>query len=321
MKFLITLLIIIIAGAAGYFAHPAIYKVVEKLRPEKKVIVLTEQQKKAEAARIAATPPPINKTEAQKLMDQIRGMPAPTNTNATNTTPTPTPTSSDDEIDRKFPMPKLRTIEEITQNWTSVPSRAFPRKVRSMVPIEFVIAAGKTTVPAGTEVYAHSFENSQMTVSQSPDPNGLKTKVTLASTDFQEMMTGLYNKYVEKMTAKVELARKNARYARDNPAPPPPPVDEQAKIAGSRPSGGTGGAVPEMLASISAKDVTEFTASSIQSWGPVEYVTEEGKGYWSCTIVVRMSTIFGDVDTDVQAFMNNGKVVKWIYAGSKEPVQ
>lgn len=321
MKFLICLLVVVIAAAAGYFAHPSLYNVVEKLRPQKVVVVQTVEQKKAEAAREAAMPK-HDQNETKKLLEKLRGqMPA---NPGENTTPVVASnekknSSSDDEIDKKYPMPTLRTIEEITNNWTSVPARAFPRKVKSTLPIDFQMAAGKSTLPPGSDVVAYSLEGGMMTVSRSEgDP--LKSTVTLASTDFQETMTRLYNAYVEKRKNDVLKARENAKYARDNPAPPPPPVDEQAKLAGARPAFSGDGKITELMASIAAKEVTEFKAGDIITWNPPEFVMEGGKGYWACTVVVRLSTMFGIVDTDVQAFVANGKVTKWIFAGSKEPV-
>lgn len=321
MKFLIFLLVAVIAAAAGYFLHPTVYKAVEKLRPEKRVVVLTVEEKRSADAKAAAAPK-HNLDDTKKLLNQIRGNmdPNPGSTTGTVATTETKPVKSDDEIDRKYPMPTLRTIEEITKNWTTVPATAFPRKVKSTLPIDFQMAAGKTTLPPGSEIVALAFDNGMMTVSRSLD-NPLKSVVTLASTDFQETMTRLYKAYVDKRTNDVMKARENARYARDNPAPPPPPVDEQAKLAGNRPAFDGDGKVAEMVASIGAKDVTEFKLSNIQSWGPVEFQMDGGKGYWVCTIVVRMSTMFGEVDTEVSAYMANGRVAKWIYAGSKEPVQ
>jgi hypothetical protein len=48
---------------------------------------------------------------------------------------------------------------------------------------------------------------------------------------------------------------------------------------------------------------------------------DESKGYWVVPITVTMSTMFGAVETEIHAFINHGKIAKWIYAGSQEPVQ
>ena len=319
MKYLIALLIITIAAVAGYFLEPKVYTAGEKLRPKKIIVEKTVQEKEREKMREQAAVPNHDTGKVKELMNQLKGGTPATETPTTTQTETKKE-NTEDEIDRKFPMPVIRPIEDITKNWTSVPSRAFPRKVKSTLPIDFQMAAGKATLPAGSELVAFSLEGGMMTVARGEnDP--LKSTVSLASTDFQQTMTVLYDKYVDKRKADVLKAREMARYERDHPAPPPPPVDQQAKLAGTKPSMDGNGQVPEMMASIAAKEVTEFKSSQITSWAPPEFAMDGGKGYWTVTVSVQMNTMFGIVDTDVMAFISNGKVVKWIYAGSKEPVQ
>jgi hypothetical protein len=319
MKYLIALLIITIAAVAGFFVQPRIYSAGESLRPKKVIVVKTIKEKEADAAREAAGVPKHDTGKVQDLMAQLK-----TGTGASNTPPAtqegPKTASTDDEIERKYPMPKIRAIEDITKNWTSVPSAAFPRKVKSVLPIDFQVANGKTTLPPGSDLVAFSLDGGMMSVARG-ESDPLKVVVSLASTDFQEMMTRLYTKYVDKRVADVKKSREAAIYLRDNPAPPPPPVDQQAKLAGERPAFDGNNQIPVMMASIAAKEVTEFKSTNITDWSPPEFVMEDGKGCWSVKIGVEVSTIFGPQPTEVQAFINNGKVIKWIYAGSKEPVQ
>ena len=317
MKFFIYLLVVIVAAIVGYILQPNVYKFGENLRPQKIVVVLTPEEKQRQKMREAAAPK-HDLAETRKLMDKLKESMADPNKATSVVAVTPTG-ATEDEIEKKYPLPKLRKIEEITKDWTSVPSRAFPRKVKSKLPIDFQVAAGKTTLPPGSDLTAFSFEGGMMTVGRS-ETDVIRTTVTLASTDFQETMTRLYNAYVEKRTSDVMKARENARFRRDNPAPPPPPEDQQAKLAGAKPSTDQDGKVDIMLNSILAKQVTEFKGSNIQSWGPIEFEAEGNKGFWTCTIVVRMSTMFGEVDTDITAYMANNKVTKWIFEGSKEPV-
>ncbi len=319
MKYLIALLIIAIAAVAGFFVQPRIYTAGESLRPKKIIVEKTVKEKEADAARAKASVPNHDTGKVQDLLAQIRNGPTPGDTPPAPQEG-PKSTSADDEIERKYPMPKIRAIEEITKNWTTVPSTAFPRKVKSTLPIDFQIAAGKTTLPPGSELVAFSLEGGMMSVARG-ESDPLKVTVSLASTDFQEMMTRLYNKYVDKRVADVKKAREAALYERDHPAPPPPPVDEQAKLAGVKPAFDGNNQVPAMMASIAAKEVTEFKSSNITDWSPPEFAMDGGKGYWVVKIGVEISTMFGMQPTEIQAFINNGKVVKWIYAGSKEPVQ
>lgn len=320
MKSLFYLLIIAGAAIAGYFLQPKVYEMGEEMRPKKAVVVLTKEQATAEAERTALMKEPSTKqSETQQMLDKMRNAIPGTS----NKTAPPTEVSvatTDDEIDAKFPFRKVKPIEEITQNWMNVPDRAFPRKVKTTQPVEFKFATGKTTLPAGSDLMAFSFREGQMVLGYD-EINPARTTVPHTSTNFQAMMTGLYTTYVEKLRNSVLAARQKAKYMRDNPAPPPPPVDEQAKLAGVRPVQDNEGKLDLMLEGIAAKQVTEVKAAQIQSWGPVKFEMDGGKGYWTCTVVVRISTMFGDNDTNVTAYINNGKIEKWIYTDSKEPVQ
>jgi hypothetical protein len=319
MKPLFYLLLIAGAGAAGYFLQPTVYEMGEGMRPKKPETAVAKEKAAADAKLVTMKEAVATQNDTKALLEKMKG-------SISGPPPIRPPdggvsvATTDDEIDAKFPFPKVRAIEDITQNWTAVPDRAFPRKIKTKEAVEFQLPAGKATVPVGSELVAFSFRDSKMTLGYS-ETNPVRATVPHTSTDFQDTMTRLYNTYVEKLKARVVTAREKAKYERDHPAPPPPPVDEQAKLAGPRPLQDNEGKIAAMLDSISAKDVTEVKASQIQQWGPVKFEMDGTKGYWTCTIVVRMSTMFGDNDSEVTAFINNGKVEKWIYAGSKEPVQ
>ena len=47
-----------------------------------------------------------------------------------------------------------------------------------------------------------------------------------------------------------------------------------------------------------------------------------GQVYWTGTVQCNVeSAFFGSTPTEVMALMKNGRVVKWVYTGSKEDVQ
>lgn len=318
MKILIFCIVVLVAFGLGFLIQPIIYEQGERLRPTIKVVPVESTEQQTAKERILAKVPTVNINETNKLRDLLRTKNG--EGQATEVTPPSEPGATEDEFDRKYPMPNFRTLEELTANWTTVPSRAFPRKVRTTVPVDFASGVGKTTVPAGSELVALAFNGGVMTLARAADSD-LKATVTLASTNFKETLSAAYDSYVQKRRSDITKARENARYQKANPAPPPPPVDEQAKLAGARPVPDGQGRIPEMVQSISSKEVTEFKLGDIQSWGPVEFSLDKGKACWSCTIGVQISTMFGMVDTEVQAFISRGRVIKWIFAGSKEPVQ
>ncbi len=324
MKFAISFLVILAFAAAGYFLHPLIYEAVEKGKPRDTVLVVQKTVTVDESgnATTTSTAAVKEKSAAEKLLDKMKGKMPDVPLPVTSTTPTTGAQPSgevEDEWTRKYPLPKFKPLEDITKNWTYVPSSVFPRRVKAKVPIDFILAAGKTTVPAGMELLAKGMPSGMVIVSRS-ETDTLEAQVPLPNTDLQEIVSRLYDLYKQKAIARVMKRREAAKYAAEHPAPPPPPENERAKLAGAEPAPGVGGQVPEMVADLNSGKVTEFTAANIIRWGPMEFQMDGAKGFWACTVVVRMQTIFGDVDTEVTAYIANGKVVKWFYAGSKEPV-
>lgn len=316
MKFLISLVVIALAATAGYFLQPNLYESVERLRPPKPVVVVVAPTPQATAAaRVEEAAHTEQTNKVTNLMEQLK---KPNPAVATGE-PVEKISLTDEQIDEKYPMKKVRAIEDITQNWKFVPQTAFPRKVKASAPINFQLPAGRVAMPVGSDLIAFSLVDGMMTVARGPD-DPLKSVVPLASTDFQEMMTGLYTKYVTKLTDDVLKLRERAKFERDNPPPPAPPIDTQTKLAGPKPTYDAEGHVPEMMASIAAKEVVEFKAAKISSWGPPEFTQEDGKSYWTVRIGVDVDSQFGPQSTEILAYILNGKVAKWIYAGSREPV-
>jgi hypothetical protein len=325
MKYLIYFLVIVVAGIVGYMAHPAIYKSFERKRPKIVVVTQTVPQPGNGQAGGAPVSPPKTPSAADLLREKLKGAPPPPppdggSTPTTTSTGSSTPAPEEDEFARKYPLPNFKPIEEITKDWTYIPSRAFPRKVHSKVDVDFVLATGKATSPKGTELLAMGMVEGMLILARS-ETDTLKAQVPLVSTDLKETMIDLYDKYKEKTKSRIMALRDKARYEKEHPAPPPPPEDERVKIAGKKPELNGDGQIQEMVDDINAKKVTEFKVSQITVWQPVDFVMDGGTGYWSCTVNVKMNTIFGEVDTDVTALISNGKVARWFYAGSKEPVQ
>lgn len=319
MKVLIYLLVIVVAAAAGYFTHPAIYNMIDNSRPKTQVTAVENT-----GPKVATMPQgsQVDAGELAKLQEKLRGS-APTGETPAGDAPAnppPPPPPAEDEFAKKYPLPNFKPIEEITKDWTYIPARVFPRKVMSKVDVDFHVAGGKATVPKGSELFAIGMADGMLIVSRDGEGT-LKEQIPLAGVDLQETMIDLYEKFKKRTTDRVLALRAKAKYEKENPGPPPTPDDERVKLAGPKPAMNAEGQIPEMAASIQNKEVTEFKLPQIITWNPVDFQMDGANGYWTGTVTVRMSTLFGDVDTEVTAFMSKGKVAKWIYSGSKEPVQ
>lgn len=322
MKFLFFLLVVIIGAVAGYFCHPLIYSMMENARPKTTVVVVKQQE--PDPAKSATGTKTHDPSAVAALQERLKGAAGaqptePSTTDSSSSNPS-TAAADEDEFAKKYPLPNFKAITEITKDWTYMPSRAFPRKVKSKIDVDFQAGSGKTTSPKGSELVAMGMAEGMLIVGRS-EQDSLKAQIPLVATDLKETMEDLYAKYQEKTKARILALREKARYERDHPAPPPPPEDERVKLAGTKPTTDGEGKVPEMVSSIQAKEVSEFKLSQIMSWGPVDFQMDGTKGFWACTITVKMNTLFGEVDTEVTALMTGGKVTKWFYSGSKEPVQ
>ena len=104
---------------------------------------------------------------------------------------------------------------------------------------------------------------------------------------------------------------------------PPPPAAILAKI-GPRPAQHEDMSVPVVEASIAERQKTkkhaEPPAGVALGWGAVRFREIEGEPYWVAAVRYKARTIFGEFPTEALALIRHGKVVKWVYAGTGEPL-
>ncbi len=334
MKIVLYLLIITAAGFAGWVAQPGLYTWLKdrkdtRLADKAKEHAAIKQQGKEEANGGS------NANFNAKVLDALinRGSaptsptaPSPgsvgTNTTASNNTPATTRPASTappvDEIEARYPLPAFKTIEEITKEWSAIPSRAFPRKVKTKVALDFDTAAGKVNLPTGSDARAAGMVAGMLIVMREGDDTS-RVQVPLANTDLKETMTSLYEKYKDYRRNIVLKEREAARTrkAKANGATP-----DQMTKAGPRPDVRAGGVIPVMMDDIMTGKYSELKANSITSWGNLEYEEVDGAPYWTGTVQCTVeNALFGPSPTEMMALIKDNKVVRWIYTGSREPVQ
>lgn len=330
MKFLFYIACIAAAGWAGWQFHPNIVKEMQARIDERKA----EEAKESASTASNAQRPGGNSGKPGDLLAQLRtpqlnggdtGKPtllpntgsAPPSNPGTVARPEP-PKPAVDEIDARYPMPTFKSIEEITKEWSAIPSRAFPKKIKTKVPLTFDAPAGKVELPAGSDATAGGMVAGMLIVMREGDQSS-RIQVPLANTDLKENLTSLYEKYKDYRRNLVMKQREHARAlkARSNGA-----SEDQMKLAGPKPEVRPGGVIPIMLASIEALKLTELKASSITAWGALDFEEVDGTVYWTGTVQCTVENpLFGPQPTEVMALMKDNKVVKWIYTGSREPVQ
>lgn len=332
MKIVLYLLIIAAAGWAGWISQPGLHHWMKdrvetrKAAKERDVASAVNKSKQEDRADGGDS---FNSKVLDALINRPGGnpaMPAPgTGTTSTtpgivasNTPPTDAPAPTLDEIEARYPMPTFKTIEEITKEWSAVPSRAFPRKVKTKVPLTFDSAAGKVELPTGADAKAAGMVAGMLIVMREEDAS-TRIQVPLANTDLKETMTALYDKYKEYRRNMVIKQREHARELknRSNGA-----TEDQMTKAGPKPEVRAGGVIPIMLDDVLTGKYTELKAAAITSWGKLDFEQIDGTVYWTGTVQVTVDNpLFGPQPTEIMALMKDNKVVKWIYTGSREPVQ
>ena len=332
MKFILYIAVIAATGWAGWFFHPRLAAGMQeriatrKASEEKKINAAVNDA--AQRDRLTAD----GRSKAGALFTEIaRTQPNPTNPGTVATTPatpgdppahtkpgTTVPTGPVDEIDARYPMPNFKTIEEITKEWSAIPSRAFPRPIKTKVALTFDAASGKVELPPDSEARAAGMVAGMLVVMPKGDDSS-RIQVPLANTDLKESLTALYERYKEYHRNRIIKQRERARAlkSRANGA-----NEEQMKLAGPKPEVRAGGVIPIMMESLQSGNLTELKAGNITSWGSLDFEDVGGTVYWTGTVQCTVdNALFGPQPTEIMALMKDNKVVKWIYTGSREDVQ
>lgn len=333
MKIVFNLLIVAVAVMAGWFFHPKLYKLMEdrkahsakqrslELAAAIKEMGMVPKNGSGAAGAPAAPPPP---SAASQLAESLRSgssssgtLPgAPSKILSTPAPPKPA-VAQVDEIEAKYPLPQFREITDITKDWTSIPSRAFPRQVKTLTAINLEGPSGRVPLPENSDALAMGMTQGMLVIMKSrSDP--ARSLVPLANTNLKETLTKLYDEYKAYKTSQVMKQRERARAlkSRANGA-----TDAEMAAAGPRPKVEAGGVVTAMIASLRAKEIKEVQENRITAWGEINLEKIDGKDYWTGTIQCDVdNAIFGPIPTEIMALIRDDKVVKWLYSGSKEEV-
>jgi hypothetical protein len=332
MKVVFNLVMVALAVIAGWLSHPGLIKSMETSKET------AARQHAAEIAAavkqvISSSPPapgneaPEAHSAARQLANAMRRTPpaAPSDPttgtetpNSTTAKPQPTTAAPVDEIELKYPLPVFKDISEITKEWSSIPSRAFPRTVKTLVALNLESPSGKVPLPANSEALAVGMAQGMLVLMKSRSEPA-KSLVPLANTDLKETLSALYEKYKTYKIAQVMKQRERIRgfKFRVNEGSP-----AELAAAGPKPKVDSGGVIPSMLQSLRAQEITETSEDRITGWGDLHVEQINGSSYWTGTIQCTVdNAIFGPTPTELMALIRDGKVIKWLYSGSKEEVQ
>lgn len=336
MKSVFNLLIAALAAGAGWYLHPDVVKWMDERKTankkafEQSVDKAVAERRKAGSGNSGGDSPKrdISSAASELAASLKKSQPEAAPTASPSAPPSGQDTGapggataavpSADEIETRYPLPNFKPIEEITKDWSSIPSRAFPRTVKTLVAVTFEGTNGKIQLPEKSDALAIGMTQGMLVLMRNrEDPS--KSLVPLANTDLKQSLTMLYDKFKAYKTEEIMKQREHARQqkARANGATP-----AELAAAGPRPHVDDKGVVQAMLKSLKAKEIKETTADRITSWGEVHIEEVNGGTWWVGTLQCTVdNAIFGPIPTELLALIRDDKVVKWLYSGSREEVQ
>ena len=244
----------------------------------------------------------------------------------TPTPPTSKPPSEADEIAKLYPMPEFKTLEELTNGWTTIPPQAFPRDVKLKESVKFT--AGPTTLTAnpGAVAKAVKMEGGMMELAFGggvPASARVSPKVTDIVDQIEARYEEIKARRKKEVLAQREAELKRRKYtaslaSTSNPGSSSPKTPVVTSTAPSKTPKDP--RLAPMVKSIESGSSREIKMKNIHSWRWVGKTREGGQEYDSGLISYTVDTLFGPMDTEAMALIKNGRVVKWVYTGSGEEV-
>lgn len=243
--------------------------------------------------------------------------------------PLPTPMTGPGEMVKVadadgFMPPDFPPLEEVVKGWMEIPKSAFPRPVKLMKGVEFVMMVNNNKIGSkvgpGGEATVIAQDGTNLVVAPTPT-SPAKTQISIDDTDLKASLTQAYDNW---KTQRIAWLKRQFLFSKDSANR----VAESSK-GGAPVAAATTGAKPEkngegtydvLLSSMKAGQVTEITPQNAKKWSDVQLEKIDGKEYWTVIVDYTTKTMFGDFDTQAQARIFGGKVEKWIYTGSGEVV-
>ena len=306
------ILVLIIAAALTFLSYKFVYPPIaaslgiDKLGKEEPTPVVVVAPKPEKTEPIPEAPTPV--MEAPKPEAPKPEMPV---VMATEPAPTPEPTKPKEG---EFVPPEFPPIETVVGNWSTIPKSAFPRPVKMNRQFEFKIKIGSGTassvVPAGRDVIAVAQQGQTLVIAPTPDSTA-RGEVSMEDTNLKDVLTSTYDKW---KVWRVETLRRAHEFKKTAGSRV---IKSGPTVAGDdKPEKNPEGAYPLLLASMSAGEVTEIKPDNIKEWGEVAREKIDDTDIWTIIVKYETVTMFGKFDTEAQARIKNGKVLKWVYTGS-----
>lgn len=310
MKFFLNLLLALVLVALGYILYP---NVAEQFGWDKKPTDTVVDQ----PASPDTTPDKTDvKPKADKDPEVAENDTKPDTKPSVDPGDAVPPTPKGDTtsaIAKRFPYPKIKSLDTITHKWTLVPERAFPKSITINKPLKFAIgtAGNSATKPAGSKVVPlGTSKQGNIKVAMSKG-SPAQAVIAMGDTNFKEQVRKLYSQGVDRIYARVDQHRA-AELKRQKTAATVP--DKVKASAGAIPKSESD---EDRYITIMQQDVQNgglkgIAMDEIIEWRFVGFESVNGASFWTGVAVYPVSTMFGSFHVEAKAMIQNDKVVKWI---------
>ncbi|MEM7145789.1 MAG: hypothetical protein AAF591_11690 [Verrucomicrobiota bacterium] len=304
-------------AAILYFAWPYLKPRWEELRPQVEEFLAERFGEKGadgseEAPGSAASPVREVVLDAP---DAPADMPPPA--------PEPTTSEIDQMVEELYPAPDIKPLLALVGNWEAIPARVFPREVTIRVPVRLALVSapgvGGSEMGAGEVLVAVSSSGRELEVAPTPDAT-VRGRVSVDETDFKERLEGVYDDFVEKRMKEV-MAQREAERARIEESRREAKGSGQAWVPGTGYTDGSGSEFSAMKLSISRGEAGDRSLEEAKGWRWIGPDWVKGKQYESGMVRFETETIFGVFRNELKALHENGRVVRWVYPATNEPLQ
>lgn len=218
-------------------------------------------------------------------------------------------TTDSTSLEERFPYPMIKSLDEITSNWTAVPERALPSQITLKKDLQFALGtSGSVTKPADSDVYPVGTNGSlQVRVAMAPGSEN-EALVAMDDTDFKERVTEMYNNGVAGIRARVDAQRDAERTRIAASAT----ITEAEKATVSSPTATTStDEIEIMKSSIARGELAGLSPSDITTYRKLGFEKDGQTVFQVGAAVYDVKTMFGTFQTEAKAFIREGKVVRW----------
>ena len=215
-------------------------------------------------------------------------------------------------------LPRIKTLEEMTDNWRNVPARAFPKRVAIKSPVEFDMGGGnRMKMAEGREVVPLALSAEGMLTVASGEGSATKAVIPVDQTDFKDRVTKRYNDGMVKILDQA-VARQQAERERATTPEPGGTATPPATVAEGVPAAEADRNLALMRESVAAGALAGVTPGQVKAWRWIGFEEIEGVGYQTGVAVVTKQTYFGEYETEAKALIRNGEVERWVLPGVDE---